>query len=145
FAVVSSLDSMVVGETQILGQVRDAYDAARAAGATGPALNPLFQRAIAVGKQVMTETTIAEGRASVGSVAVECAQRIFDHFDDKTVLCIGAGKMAALVLSGLAKLKPKRLLICNRDAGKTAALAERFAGQPVPFERLDEHLIAADI
>ena len=94
FSVASSIDSMVIGETQILGQVREAYDFACSAGAVGSALNPLFQRAIAVGKQVMSQTQITEGRVSVGSVAVECAGRIFEHYHDKTVLCIGAGKMA---------------------------------------------------
>jgi glutamyl-tRNA reductase len=145
FSVASSLDSMVIGETQILGQVREAYDAAHAAGAVGPALHPLFQRAVAVGKQVMTETHITEGRRSVGSVAVECAGRIFDHYKDKTVLCIGAGKMATLVLQGFASLKPRRLLICNRDPAKAAALAQKFGGEAVPLERLDDHLVAADV
>ncbi len=145
FTVASSLDSMVVGETQILGQVREAYDAARDAGATGPVLNPLFQRAAAVGKQVMTETSIAEGRRSVASVAVDYAGRIFDNFHQKTVLCIGAGKMTSLVVRGFAALKPKRLLCCNRDPAKAKRLAELFGGEAVPFERLDEHLIAADV
>jgi glutamyl-tRNA reductase len=148
FSVASSLDSMVIGETQILGQVRDAYDAARAIGAVGGeggGLNPLFQRAIAVGKQVMAETKIAEGRLSVGSVAVDCAKRIFDRFNDKTVLCVGAGKMAALVLRGLAELKPRRLLVCNRDPSKAALLAQKFGGEAVGYNQLDEHLVAADI
>jgi glutamyl-tRNA reductase len=145
FTVASSLDSMVVGETQILGQVREAYDAARDLGATGPVLNPLFQRAAAVGKQVMTETAIAEGRLSVASVAVDYAGQIFDHFHDKTVLCVGAGKMAGIVLRGFAALRPKRLLACNRDAGKAQRLAATFSGEAVPFEKLDEHLVAADV
>jgi len=145
FNVASSLDSMVLGETQILGQVREAYDASRERGATGAMLNPLFQRAVAVGKQVMTETPIGEGRASVASVAVDYAGRIFDRFHDKTVLNIGAGKMAGLVLRGFANLRPGRLLVCNRDPAKAASLAERFGGTSVPFERLDEHLVAADV
>ena len=145
FSVSGSIDSMVIGETQILGQVREAYESARDLGCTGGALNPLFQKAVAVGKQVMTETTIAEGRVSVGSVAIDCARRIFDHFNDKTVLTIGAGKMAALVLQGFAHLAPKRLLVCNRDSAKAQALAERFNGQPVAFDALDEYLIAADV
>lgn len=145
FTVASSLDSMVIGETQILGQVREAYDAAREVGSTGPVLNPLFQRASAVGKQVMTETSIGEGRLSVASVAVDHAGRIFDHFNDKTVLCIGAGKMTSLVVRGFAALKPKRLLCCNRDPAKAQKLAATFDGEPVPFEKLDEHLVAADI
>jgi glutamyl-tRNA reductase len=145
FSVASSLDSMVIGETQILGQVREAYAAARDAGAVGAALNPLFQRAVAVGKHVMHETKIAEGRLSVGSVAVECAGRIFEHYNDKTVLCMGAGKMTTLVLQAFSALKPKRMLICNRDGAKAAALAQRFGAQAVPFETLDDHLVAADV
>jgi glutamyl-tRNA reductase len=145
FGVASSLDSMVIGETQILGQVRAAYDAARGAGAAGAALNPLFQRAVAVGKQVMSDTKIAEGRLSVGSVAVDCAGRIFDHYHDKTVLCVGAGKMSSLVIQGFAALRPKRMLVCNRNAAKREALAARFGAEAVPFERLDEHLVAADV
>src|SRR5205085_2315302 len=81
FSVASSIDSMVIGETQILGQVREAYDSARAAGVVGSALNPLFQRALAVGKQVMSETTINEGHVSVGSVAVDCASHIFGRYN----------------------------------------------------------------
>ena len=145
FGVASSLDSMVVGETQILGQVRQAYDAARETGSIGPGLHPLFQRALAVGKQVMNDTPIAEGRLSVASVAVDYAGHIFDHFGDKTVLSIGAGKMAALVLQSFAALRPQRLLGCNRDPVKAQALAGRFGGQAVPFERLDDHLAAADV
>jgi glutamyl-tRNA reductase len=136
---------MVIGETQILGQVRDAYDAAREAGAAGGSLNPLFQKALAVGKQVMSETKITEGRLSVGSVAVDCAGKIFDHYHDKTVLCIGAGKMAALVLQAFHALKPGRLLICNRDPAKAELLAKRFGGVAVPYENLADHLIAADV
>jgi glutamyl-tRNA reductase len=145
FNVASSLDSMVLGETQILGQVREAYDAARAAGAAGPMLNPLFQRAVAVGKQVLRETPIAGGRLSVASVAVDYAKQIFEHFADKTVLCVGAGKMAALVLQSIAALAPKRILVCNRSIGRAEPLAAKFAGEAVTLDRLGEHLVAADI
>jgi glutamyl-tRNA reductase len=145
FSVASSLDSMVLGETQILGQVREAYDAAREAKSAGSLLHPLFQRALAVGKQVMSETALGEGRLSVASAAVDYARRIFDHFDDKTVLSIGAGKMANLVLQSFKTLSPGRLLICNRDAAKAAALAEQFGGTPAAFENLAEHLVAADV
>ena len=85
FAVASSLDSMVLGETQILGQVRSAYEFSRNAGVTGPLLNPLFQRAVSVGKDVLSNTGLGEGRVSVSSVAVDYATRIFDHFADKTI------------------------------------------------------------
>ncbi len=145
FSVASSLDSMVLGETQILGQVREAYDAARESAATGAMLNPLFQRAIAVGKQVMHETALGEGRLSVASVAVDYAKQIFDHFNDKTVLSIGAGKMATLALRHFSALNPKRLLVCNRDPVKSRILAEEFKGESVAFESLPEHLVAADV
>jgi len=145
FCVASSLDSMVLGETQIIGQVRESYDIARSAGATATLLNPLFQRAIAVGKQVMSETALGEGRLSVASVAVEYARRIFDRFADKTVLSIGAGKMAALVLQSFSLLKPGRLLICNRSPEKALPLAQQFAGVVAPFEKLADHLAVADI
>lgn len=145
FRVASSLDSLVLGENQILGQVREAYEAAKSQSATGTILNPLFQRAVAVGKQVRTDTALAEGRLSVASVAVEYAGRIFETFSDKTVLCIGAGKMASLVLEHLVALSPGRLLLCNRNADRAAALAAQFKGDAVPFERLVQHLAVADI
>src|SRR5688572_24652446 len=145
FSVSSSLDSMVLGETQILGQVREAYDLSRGLESVGPLLNPLFQRALGVGKQVMHETALNEGRLSVASVAVDYARRIFETFTDKTVLCIGAGKMANLALQGFVGLQPRRLLVCNRDPAKAHALAERFNGEAVAYERLEDHLVAADI
>jgi len=145
FTVSTSLDSMVLGETQILGQVREAYDLACRMQTTGTMLNPLFQRAIAVGKQVLHQTALSEGRVSVASVAVDFARRIFDRFSDKIVLSIGAGKMAQLVLQSFHGLKPKRLMVCNRDPSKAGELASRFSGEAVPFEHLSEHLVAADI
>ena len=145
FSVSASLDSMVLGETQILGQVREAYDVSREMNAAGPMLHPLFQRAVAVGKQVMRETAIGEGRLSVASVAVDYARQIFETFTDKTVLCVGAGKMSALVLQNLTALAPRRVLVCNRNSDKAEALAARFGGKAVPFEGLADHLVAADI
>src|SRR5688572_1343595 len=145
FSVATSLDSMVLGETQILGQVRDAYEAAQKLGATGATLNPLFQRALAVGKQVMRDTALAEGRMSIASVAVDHARRIFDHFHDKTVLLVGAGKMAVLALQSFAALKPKSLLVCNRDVDKARRLAARFNGSGVSFDDLDAHVASADV
>lgn len=145
FRVASSLDSLVLGETQILGQVRDAYEAAQASTATGPILNPLFQRALSAGKQVRTETALAEGRLSVASVAVDYARQIFETFSDKTALCIGAGKMATLVIQHLVDLSPGKLFLCNRDPSKAVVLADKFGGLAVPFERLVDHLAEADI
>jgi glutamyl-tRNA reductase len=145
FSVAASLDSMVLGETQILGQVRQSYDAARSAQTIGPILHPLLQRAIAVGKEVLRSTTLAEGRLSVASVAVDHAKRIFETFADKQVLSIGGGKMAALVLQHFAALKPGRLMICNRELRKAEMLATRFSGDAVPFLGLIDHLAAADV
>lgn len=145
FSVASSLDSMILGETQILGQVREAYDLARSEQSAGIVLHPLFQRAIAVGKQVMTQTTLAEGQLSVAGVAVDYARRIFEQFSDKTILSIGAGKMSTLVLRHFAQLAPRRLLVCNRDPRKAEELARRFNGSPAAFEQLPEHLVAADV
>jgi glutamyl-tRNA reductase len=145
FNVVSSLDSMVLGETQILGQVREAYEAATRCRTAGPLLNPLLQRALAVGKQVMHETPLAEGRVSVASVAVDSARQIFERFDDKTVLAVGAGKMGALVMQAFAALSPGRLLICNRNGDRAVELAGKFGGQATPYERLADHLVAADV
>jgi glutamyl-tRNA reductase len=145
FTVASSLDSMVLGETQILGQVREAYESARDQSCVGALLNPLFQRAIAVGKQVIRETPLAEGRVSVASVAVDYARGIFDHFGDKKVLCIGAGKMSQLVMRSFAALQPKSLLICNRDGQKAEALAPQFNALAVPFDQLDDHLSSVDV
>jgi len=145
FSVASSLDSMVLGETQVLGQVRQAYDRAADMRLTGAILNPLFQKAIAVGKQVLSATPLAEGRMSLASVAVAYARRIFESFSDKTVLSIGAGKMAQLVIRHFAELRPKSLLICNRDREKADALALVNGGSPVSFENLSDHLTLADI
>jgi len=145
FNVACSLDSMVLGETQILGQVREAYDLARAAGTAGTVLNPLFQRATAVGKDVLSQTALAEGRVSVASVAIDYAKRIFDNFTDKTVLSIGAGEMSRLMLNHLRELKPGKLLICNRDGEKATELAALHQGIAVPLENLPDHLAATDI
>ncbi len=145
FDVASSLNSMVLGETQILGQVRSAYDIAKLASATGPLLNPLFQKAIAVGKQVMAETPLASGRTSVASVAVDCARQVFDSFDDKTILSIGAGEIASLTVQNFAALRPRQLLVCNRDSDRAERLADRFGGSAIPFGRLGEAIIEADV
>ena len=145
FSVTSSLDSMVLGETQIIGQVRDAYEIAQTESTVAGMLNPLFQRSISVGKQVISQTSLAEGHVSVASVAVDYAKRIFDHFADKAVLSIGAGKMATLVLQSFQILKPGKLLVCNRDSLKATDLAARFSGTPVAYDDLAKHLVAADV
>lgn len=145
FAVASSLDSMVIGETQILGQVREACEAACAAGCARGVLTPLFQRAVAAARDVMGATGLAEGRISVASVAVQYAQRIFDSFADKTVVAVGAGRMGALVLEHLHGLRPGAMIVCNRDMRKAETLAARFGGRAEPLAELRRALVLADV
>lgn len=143
--VASGLDSVVVGETQIAGQVKEAYDAAHKAGATGPLLNTLFPTALRVSKRVRTETKVAEGHVSVSSAAVDFVREVFETFTDKTVLVIGAGEMGRLTLNHLKELNPARVLVTNRSAERAAAAAAEYGGQPVPWEQLDDSLAQADI
>jgi glutamyl-tRNA reductase len=145
FRVAASLDSLVIGEGQIAGQVKRAYERAQARGATGPLLNALFPHARRMAKRVRAETGISQGHVSVSSAAVEYVREVFDHFGDKTVLVIGAGKMGELTLRHLMTLRPKRILVTNRSLDKARAVAARCGGEAVPWERLDEALARADI
>ena len=145
FRVSSSLESLVLGEGQILGQVRDAYQRAVASGSVGAILHDLFQNAIRVGKRVRAETGLDQGKLSIASVAVDVAREVFDHFADKTVLVIGAGKMADLTLQHLAALKPGQIVICNRNLDRATKAAERWNGRVVEFEQLNLALIEADV
>lgn len=143
--VAAGLDSMVIGEDQVLAQVRSAYDTAVDCGAVGRVMHQLMQTAIAAGKRVRSETEIGSGRTSVASVAVEFARNLFAGFADKTVLTIGAGKMVELTLRHFAQLRPQRMLVCNRTAGKAEELANRFGATAVAFEKLADHLSEADV
>ena len=143
--VACGLESMVLGEHQILGQVRGAYELALEAGTTGRALHAMMQAAIAAGKRARTETAIAAGRTSVSAAAVDFARHLFGRFDDKTVLTIGAGKMTELTLRHFLDLRPRRLLVCNRSLDRAEELAARHGGRAVPFERLGDHLVEADV
>jgi glutamyl-tRNA reductase len=145
FRVTSSLDSLVVGEGQIAGQVKRAYEAAHAEATAGPVLNVLFQQAHAVAKRVRTQTGISRGHVSVSSVAVDYVRQVFDHFDDKTVLVIGAGKMGELTLRHLRALRPRGILVTNRSPEKAAQVAASCGGQAVQWEQLDDALTKADI
>jgi glutamyl-tRNA reductase len=146
FEVASSIDSMVLGESQIVNQIKTAYELATRTEANGPLTNSLFQRAIAVSARVRTETRLSEGRVSIASVAVgEFGTSIFDHFNDKTVLVVGAGEMASETLTYLKSAGVRRVLVCNRNAERGRALAQEFAGQALPWERLDEALTLADV
>lgn len=146
FLVASSLDSMVLGEPQIVAQVKEAYALAQQYSTVGALTNPLFQRAFNVAKRIRTETALAEGRVSIASVAVgDFGKSIFDRFDDKTVLVIGAGEMAAETLRYLKDEGASRILVTNRTSERAQALAETWGGTVVPFERLDESMAAADV
>jgi glutamyl-tRNA reductase len=145
FAVASSLDSMVVGETQILAQVKAAYQHAREAGGVGKEFHSLFQRALAAAKDVHEKTDLSAGHLSIASVAVDVARSVFDRFDDKTVVCVGAGKMSSLMLKHLAALRPGKLLITNRSLPRAQAVAAEFNAVARPFEELNNLLVEADI
>ncbi len=145
FRVVASLDSLIVGEGQIADQVKRAYEFAHARGTAGPILHSLFQHAAVVAKRVRTETGIARGHVSVSSVAVDYVRQVFEHFDDKTILVIGAGKMGELTLRHLKDLQPLRILVTNRSPEKAATVAQGCGGQAVPWEQLDDALTQADI
>lgn len=143
--VASGLDSVVIGETQIAGQVKEAFDAAQKAGATGPLLNALFPAALRVSKRVRTETKVAEGHVSVSSAAVDFLREVFDTFTDKTVLVVGAGEMGRLTLNHIRELNPARVLVTNRSPERAAAVAAEYGGEPVPWEQLDDAMVQADI
>ena len=140
FRVAAGLDSVVIGEAQIAGQVKEAFDAAQKAGATGPLLNVAVPGGARVSKRVRTETGIGQGHVSVSSAAVDFVRQVFDTFTDKTVLVIGAGEMGRLTLNHLQELNPARVLVTNRSPEKAAAVAAECGGQVVPWEQLDDAL-----
>jgi glutamyl-tRNA reductase len=145
FRVAASLDSMVVGEPQILGQLKEYYDAARQAGTVGTILHRLFHRSFFVAKRVRTETGIASRAVSVSSVAVDLAKRIFDSFEDKTVMLIGAGKMGDLMARQLQRSGVKSLMVTNRTFDRAVELAGRMHGSPILFEDFPRYLKIADL
>ncbi len=150
FRVACGLESMVLGEPQVLGQVKRAYEAAHGRGVVGPVLHQVFQRAIRVAKRVRTQTGIASGRVSIGSVAVDFAKQIFERFDDKTIVGIGAGELAKPMLGYLKRLRPAKLWVANRSPDKAQVIASKLglggeAGGARPYEELDELLVEADI
>jgi glutamyl-tRNA reductase len=145
FRVVASLDSLVIGEGQIAGQVKRAYELARERAAVGPFLHALFQHARLVARRVRRETGIAQGHVSVSSVAVDYVRQVFDHFGDKTILIIGAGKMGELTLRQLRQLRPHRILVTNRSPERAETIARGSGGTAVAWEQLDDALAVADI
>ncbi len=134
FRVASALDSMVVGESEILGQAKKAYESARKSGAAGPYLHRLFQRAFRVAKQVRTHTDIARGAVSVGSVAVDLAQRIFGKLSDCKVLVLGAGETSERTARALISRGASDLRVSNRSMDRACELAHAVGGRVVPFD-----------
>jgi glutamyl-tRNA reductase len=146
FSVTSGLDSMVIGETEITGQVKNAYLAAQQSQLAGPVMNRLFQTAFQTGKAIRTHTAIGRGATSVGSVAVELAEKIFDRdLTDKTVMILGAGKMGEACVRHLAKRGARSVLVANRCLERAEALASEFGGRALPFDQRANALMEADI
>ena len=144
FRVAASLDSMVLGEPQILGQVKDAYDAAIAAGAIRSNLSRCVSRAFTVAKRVRTETQLGAGTVSISSVAVDLAKRIFGDLSDCTVLLVGAGEMAEAAAKSLGQ-QAKAIRVCNRSFERAATLASAFGASAAPFEQLEQELVMSDV
>src|SRR6476659_7294649 len=132
FRVASGLDSMVVGESEIFGQAKKAYESARTSGAVGPYLHRLFQRAFRVAKQVRTRTGITRGAVSVGSVAVDLALKIFGHFESRKVLLLGAGEACERTARALVKRGVRDIRVTNRSRERAEELASLISGIAVP-------------
>src|SRR3990172_4970434 len=145
FRVASSLDSMVVGEPQILGQLKDAYDLAMAQKTTGVILNKVLKKAISVAKRIRSETRIAESAVSISFAAGEVAKKIFGKLEGKIVLLVGAGEMAELAARHLISQGASKILITTRDYEKAARLADQFQGRPVAFSDFPWEMVEADI
>jgi glutamyl-tRNA reductase len=145
FRVTAGLDSMILGEAEIQGQVKRAYELALVESATGPILNRLFRGALAAGKRARSETAVSEKGVSISSVAVELAQRTLGDLAKRRVLVIGAGEMAELTARALAARGVETVFIANRHYDRAIGLAQRFGGEAVRFEELPEQLQQADI
>lgn len=145
FRVASSLDSMVVGEPQILGQVKESYTVAREVGAVNGSLDSLLQRAFTVAKKVRSETQIGSSSVSIASVAVDLARKIFGSLEGKTVLLVGAGKMSELSARHLIQQGATRILVANRTLERAQRIAAQFNGQVIAFQDIYAQTSRADI
>jgi len=145
FRVTAGLDSMVVGEAEIQGQVKRAYERALALRTTGPLTNKLFRAALATGKRVRTETAISEGHASVASVAADLAQTAIGSLADRHVLIVGAGETAELTARALHQRGVRTMFVANRRRQRAIALAQQFGGGTAPLEDMPAELLRADI
>lgn len=145
FRVVASLDSMVVGEAQILGQVKEAYEHGFDADSTHRVFNKLFRQSFEVGKRVRTETAIGESAVSISYAAVELAKKVFDTLDGRAILILGAGKMSELTAKHLVSNGVARVLVANRTFERAEEMAGRFSGTAIPYDQLYEGIREADI
>lgn len=145
FRVASGLDSMVLGEPQILGQLKHAVRVAEQEGSLGPLLNPLFQRTFAVAKEVRTNTEIGANSISMAAASVRLAENIFDDFTDLHVLFIGAGEMIDLTSTHFVAQKPKRIVVANRTIERGEELAQRLGGNAITLAELPDRLSEFDI
>src|SRR5260370_1433078 len=143
--VASSLGSMIVGESQILGQVKEAYQHAIDAGTIGRVLSQLMHRTLSVAKRIRTETGVAQNPVSVSSVAVELAKKIFQDLSDKTVLLVGAGEMGELAARSLIDAGTNKLIVTNRGADRAEDIANKYSGVAISFEAFYSVLPSADI
>ncbi|MGL4400047.1 MAG: glutamyl-tRNA reductase, partial [Luteolibacter sp.] len=143
--VVSGLDSMMLGETEIFGQVKQAYGFALEAGATGSILNKVFQRAFGVGKKVRTETSIQEGSTSVGNVAVDLAEKIFGHLKNSEVMILGAGEMSRITAQSLVSRGARSIFVANRSFDRAQELATEMGGSAVRFDDWQSVLARVDV
>jgi glutamyl-tRNA reductase len=145
FSVASALDSLVLGEAQILGQLKAAYSVAGEAGTSGPLLGRCLERAFGVAKRVRTETAIARGAANVSTVAVDLAKRVFGDLTGKSVLVVGAGKMSTLAARHLYTSGAHRIVVTNRSPAKAETLAAEIDGIAKPWDELERLLVEADV
>ncbi|MFH1857662.1 MAG: glutamyl-tRNA reductase [Candidatus Omnitrophota bacterium] len=145
FQVASGLDSLVIGESEITGQVKQAYQAAQQARQVDKTLHFLFQRSLRIAKKIRTETQIGRGHLSVGSVAVDLAEKIFGSLRDRILLVVGAGQMGELAAQHLLKKGVAVLTVLNRSIKKAQTLAEKLGGFAVTLEHLAEHMERADM
>jgi glutamyl-tRNA reductase len=145
FRVTSGLESMIVGESEVQGQVRRSYELALEAGVTGPLSNRLFTAALTTGKRVRSETAIAQGRASVSTVAVDLAEDVMGDLEHRHVVIIGAGETSELTAQALAAKGVRTVFVANRHAARARSVAERFGGAVVSLDALPAQLEAADI
>jgi glutamyl-tRNA reductase len=145
FRVAASLDSMVLGEAQILGQVKEAYRAALEAGTCGPMLNRLFQHAFRAAKRVRTRTGLGSSSISVASIGVQLARELFESLDRKRVLLVGAGEMSESAVDALCHAGAGSVVVANRTLETARRLAERVGGRAVPLDAIDSELLSADV